>query len=99
MIIRKGNLLLISCPMTVDTVGELLAEGNEIFGVGGEPLELDLGQVADADSAGISLIFEWLRQAQSQSRNLAFLNLPQTLVSLARLYGVLDMIPQAPTQH
>ena len=95
MLIRKGNVLLISCPMTVDTVGELLAEGAEIIGAGNEPLALDLGQVADADSAGVSLIFEWLRQAQSQNRQLTFLNLPQSLLSLARLYCVLEMIPQA----
>lgn len=99
MIVRQGNVLLISCPMTVDTVGELLAEGAEILNAGNDALELDLGRVEDADSAGISLIFEWLRQAQSQSRQLTFLNLPQSLLSLARLYGVLEMIPQTAAHH
>lgn len=99
MIVRQGNKLIVSCPMTVDTVGELLAEGTEILSAGNNALELDLGRVEDADSAGISLIFEWLRQAQSQNLQLTFLDLPQSLLSLARLYGVLEMIPQASPQH
>ena len=75
--------------MTVDTVPALLA-GVQLSG----ELEIDLKQVAEVDSSAISLMFEWLRLAQSNKAVVSYSNLPASLVSLAALYGVLEMIPQ-----
>lgn len=96
MIVRQGNRLIVSCPMTVDTVGDLLAEGANVWGAGDKRLEIDLAQVDNADSAGVSLMFEWLRQAQTGGVDVFFSNVPPALLSLAGLYGVLEIIPQTP---
>ena len=58
-------------------------------------VEIDLAAVSDVDTASISLLFEWLRQAKTRKSKATFTNLPQNLTSLATLYGVLDLIPQS----
>jgi phospholipid transport system transporter-binding protein len=39
-------------------------------------------------------MFEWMRRAQTSHSTIFFTNLPHSLISLATLYGVLEMIPQ-----
>ena len=86
---QQGNQITIHGAMTVDTVPALLA-GVQLRA----ELQIDLKQVAEVDSSAISLMFEWLRLAQSNKAIVSYSNLPASLVSLAALYGVLDMIPQ-----
>lgn len=78
--------------MTVESVNALLAESNAMFAA--QNMQMDLAAVDEVDSAAISLLFEWLRQAHARNTSLVFVNLPSNLVSLATLYGVLDLIPQ-----
>ena len=91
LIEQQGNRLVVSGAMTVDTVGALLTEGLPLLA---GDVEIDLQAVVDADSAAISLMFEFLRQAQSRSAGVVYANLPETIISLATLYEVLDLIPQ-----
>lgn len=88
---QQGARIIIKTPMTVDTVGDLLTETLPMLK---SDVEVDLGEVSEVDSSSISLMFEWLRQAQQKNINMVYSNLPQTLVSLSTLYGVLDMLPQ-----
>lgn len=92
MINRDGSLLRITAAMTMETVGGLLDAGSTLIGTG--KAEFDLSAVPEVDSAALSLMFEWMRQAQARNSAIVFVNLPNTLISLAALYGVLDMIPQ-----
>lgn len=92
MIVREGNLLRITTAMTMETVGALLDAGTKMLNSG--DAEFDLSSVPEADSAALALIFEWMRDAQQKNAQVVFSNLPQSLISLATLYGVLEMIPQ-----
>lgn len=74
-------------------VNALLAEGAVLPVV--PEVKIDLAAVSDVDTASISLLFEWLRQAKARKSKAIFTNLPQNLISLATLYGVLDLIPQS----
>jgi phospholipid transport system transporter-binding protein len=47
------------------------------------------------DSSAVSLVLEWLREAQRNQRKLRFTHLPDNLKSLATLYSVLDLIQPA----
>lgn len=91
MIERQGNRLMVSGAMTMQTVNALLAEVAPML-VDAD-LQMDLGQVTEVDSAAISLLFEWLRQAHHRKVGMTFTNIPDTLASLASLYGVDDLIP------
>lgn len=81
--------------MTVEQVNTLLAESAAWPSQG--TLEIDLAAVSEVDTIALSLLFEWQRQAIARQCQLNFANLPENLVSLATLYGVLELIPQ--TSH
>lgn len=57
-----------------------------------EDLCIDLSGVASVDTAALSLIMEWQRRAILSNQQVSFANLPDSLVSLASLYGVADFI-------
>jgi len=88
---QQGNKLAIHSAITVDTVTTLLGEVMPLLK---SPLEIDLGKVPEVDSSAISLMFEWLRLSKKNKAVLSYSNLPDSLTSLADLYGVLEMIPQ-----
>lgn len=81
----------------METLNTVLAESADM--IGADHLEVDLSAVSDVDSSAISLLFEWLRRAHAHKSGLLFVHLPPNLVSLATLYGVLDLIPQPPHAH
>ena len=74
-------------------ISALLAESTQL--VMNKSFEIDLGEVTEVDTATISLLFEWLRSAHVHKSKLTFANFPENLVSLATLYGVLELLPQA----
>ena len=51
-------------------------------------VEFDLGQVADCNSAALALMFEIARDARSKNLELHFDNLPASLLTIAKAYGV-----------
>jgi len=87
---KQGSRIVVKTPMTVETVGDLLTETLPLLN---SDVEVDLGEVPEVDSSSISLMFEWLRQAQQKNVSVVYSNLPQTLVSLSTLYGVLELLP------
>lgn len=93
MISREGKLLRVTTAMTMDTVGPLLDAGLAL--IGSDEVEFDFSVVPEVDSAAIGLMFEWMREAQLKGGGITFTHLPKALVSLATLYGVLELIPQA----
>ncbi len=91
MITRDGDKLQLSGPLTLQTVKELYDRGLQANG--STSLVVDLSRVEGVDSAGVSLLLSWLREAQHSGINVSFSNIPQNLMSLAKLYGVADMLP------
>ncbi len=45
------------------------------------------------DSALLALLLAWLREARLHDRTLVFTNLPESLRTIARLYGVDRLLP------
>lgn len=90
---QQGHRWLVGGDMTIDQADALLKEARALNMP--STLELDLSQVAEVDSVALSLIFEWLRQAQASKVNFTVTGLPANLLSLATLYGVLDLLPQS----
>lgn len=90
MIQQDGDIFRIQGRITLDNAHAVLAEGLRHFDRDG--VVVDLSQVEEVDSSAVSLVLEWLREAQRNKRKLSFINLPDNLKSLATLYGVLDLI-------
>lgn len=53
---------------------------------------IDFSKVTSIDTSTLSLIFELQRQAKKTQSQFVFKNLPKNLNSLAKLYGVEDLI-------
>jgi len=82
--------MAITGPMTVDTAAALV--GNNQGMQKGEEWVVDLQGVSAVDSAAVSLLLVWLRRAQSNNAKLVLRNVPDNLLSLAKLYGVAESL-------
>lgn len=49
---------------------------------------IDLSHINSADSAGLALIIEWIKQGKRRDTKLTFKNIPQQLLTLAKLSGL-----------
>ena len=94
MIRREAGRLLLSGPVTLGNVAELLEEGRRQLAADAVAT-VDLAEVTDLDSSALALLLAWLREAKAAGRALGFANLPESLQTIARLYGVEDLLPAA----
>ena len=76
------------------TVPGLLPDGQRML-AGEGPLELDLVEVREANSAGLSLLLEWIDLAGRRGRPLRLYNLPESLANLADLANLGPLLPLA----
>ncbi len=97
MIRREGERMIVSGALTLANVAAVLREGSAAIGEGVRTV--DLGEVGELDSSALALLLAWLREAKRQNRDLAFANLPQGLTTIARLYGVAELLPSASAHH
>ena len=89
MIERDGNQLRVSGALTIANAAEECEAAKQHFS---GDVVVDLAAVTEVDSSALSLLFEWRRAAQSNNSHISFRNLPESLKSLAELYGVTDLV-------
>ena len=77
--------------LSFHTVVGLLARGRDMF-AGEQSIELDLSAVTHSDSAGLSLLIEWLKQAKLQGKSLRYISLPPQLRALADVSEVRQLL-------
>lgn len=77
-------------PVTMGNIEALLEAGAQQ--IEGAQVTVDLAGVTEVDSAAVSLLLEWRRQALRANRAIRFVNLPANLKSLAELYGVTELL-------
>ena len=56
-----------------------------VFLTTGKQITLDFGKVSNADSAGLALMLEWIKQARTKRVQLRFINIPEKILNLAKL--------------
>ena len=93
MIRREGRKMMVSGPVTLANVAALLDEGRRHLAEGVR--SVDLGEVTELDSSLLALALAWLRDARAAKREVAFANPPEAMQTLARLYGVDELLPKA----
>jgi len=91
MIRRDGERLIVSGPVTLANVAQLVEEAKaQVAGA----RTVDLGEVTDLDSSLLAVLIDWQREAKAQGRTLIYARLPEDLRTLAQLYGVAELLPQ-----
>lgn len=86
-----GARFRVSGVLDAGTVGELLKQSHKSF-ASAERVEIDLGGVTEADSAGLALLIEWVRIARQAGRPIRFENAPRQISALARISDVEDLL-------
>ena len=85
---------LISGELGFESAEYALEESERLF----EPfqdLDLDLGPITSADSAGLAVLIEWMSRARQDHKDIRFRNLPAQLYSLAQISEVEGLLPLA----
>jgi len=93
MIRRDGRKLIVSGPVTLANAAQVLEQGRQHFAEGVRAV--DFGEVTEVDSSALALALAWLREARAAKHEITFANLPEALQTLARLYGVEELLPLA----
>lgn len=92
MISRNNGVFEVRGELTVTTVSSALQASQRLFSAEGDSAEgewiLDLSGVNSVDSAAVSLLLEWQRQALVRKRNFSAINMPDSLQGLLRVYDL-----------
>lgn len=89
-VILQDDKWHVSGDILMDNANAVLSESRAL--VMPDHLSIDFSAVTSVDTAALSLVMEWQRRANLSSQQVSFINLPESLVSLAALYGVTDFI-------
>ena len=89
MIREADGRLYVSGPVTLDNALALLEAGVRYLD---RTTVIDFSEVSEIDSASVSLMLEWSRQARKKGATVRFANLGESIRSLTNLYGVEDLI-------
>jgi phospholipid transport system transporter-binding protein len=92
VIARADNKFVVSGALTIDSVK---AHQSLAFAPGDKrvAIEVDMAKVDVVDSAAVSLMLSWLRQAKALDVELSFVHAPTNLRSLVDLYGLSEVLP------
>lgn len=86
--------LQVSGELSLRTVPHLLAPARELID-SRERVDIDLGGVSHADSAGVALLVEWMREARQAGKEIRFLNIPRQMLAIARVSSLDGILPLA----
>lgn len=90
MIERQDNLCRLSGDVTLDTVPDLLEKIKPLIHAGVDTI--DCASVKNVDSSALGLLLACKREAIAQQKSLNLTGLPESLLSLASLYGVAEQL-------
>jgi phospholipid transport system transporter-binding protein len=89
--VGAGRLRL-SGELSFASVPELAAAGLPLESGAGS-VQVDLGAVVRADSAGLALLVGWMREAWERGVEIRFLNMPAQMLAIARVSGLDGVLP------
>lgn len=84
--------MIVQGSVNIETVPALFESG--LQHLLSDDLQVDFSQVESLDSAAVSMLLGLVRAAQRTRHDLRVKGLPENLLSLARLYGVAELLPQ-----
>ena len=83
---KGGGQIVLTGDMTFATIDKQIAKATA-FLASAKEITIDMAGIANTDSAGLALMIEWLKYARTKRTHLRFRNVPEQLVTLARLSG------------
>ena len=82
-------------PLTFATARLAREEGlAALKATGASQLEVDCSGITSADSAGMTVLLDWMSIAKRSGRSLRFANLPEQVKAIARISDALELLEQ-----
>jgi phospholipid transport system transporter-binding protein len=78
--------------LTMDEAETVLAQGLQAIAAG--ETQIDLSTLQQFDSAAVATLLAWQRASSKMGKTLRIAQLPPGLESLAKLYGVDQLLPR-----
>lgn len=92
----QKNCIVVAGDLNFFTVMSLLQESRLLFSKV-SAIRLDFSQVAVSNSAGLALILEWIKMAKTQKKSIVLINLPEQLISIAKVCGIVQLVSESVT--
>jgi phospholipid transport system transporter-binding protein len=92
VLLSEDDRLRVAGSITIHNVAAVVEQGIALFDRGVQII--DLSKVENVDSSAVSMLLEWQREADRRGRRIDFMNMPEKLASLVRLYDLFELIPQ-----
>ncbi len=90
---RSGGRLEVNGALTFATARKARQRGLHLLSVSGvRDLEVDCTGITASDSAGLTVLLDWLAYARRAGRSLQLRNLPEAILAVARISDVADML-------
>ena len=86
-----GGRFAVRGDLTFESATAILSQGTQLF-ADYERIRVDMSDVREADSAGLALLLEWVSWARHLDREIAYENIPQQIMAIARISEVTDLI-------
>ena len=78
----------ISGAIDLTTAPGLMRKAADLFKNADKNINIDLSQVTSSNSVALVLLLEMLKQARDNQIELHFENLPETMMTIAKAYGI-----------
>jgi len=88
------SILTIQGEFGFATASDLLKQGQNLMD-GQKELTIDLSGITGSDSAGLAVMLEWMDRYKAAGQQLHFLNVPESLLEIARVSNLIDLLPLA----
>ena len=80
-------------PLTFATARRARESGMAVFGAASaRELEVDCSGITSSDSAGMTVLLDWLALAKRSGRTMRFASLPEQVQEIARISDVLELL-------
>jgi phospholipid transport system transporter-binding protein len=90
---RSGGRLEVKGALTFATARKARQQGLHLLSVSSvRELEVDCGGVTASDSAGLTVLLDWLAAAKRQNRSLRLSNLPEPILAVAQISDVTELL-------
>ncbi len=93
LVAGEGGRFRLEGDLTMASVPGLWRDSRGFLDRAPQAVVVDLAAAGRCDSAALALLVEWLRAARRAGRELRFAHLPADLLAIARVCGLLDLLP------
>jgi phospholipid transport system transporter-binding protein len=90
---RSGGRLEVTGALTFATARKARQQGLHLLSVSSvRELEVDCSGVTASDSAGLTVLLDWLAAAKRENRSLQLRNLPEAIRAVAQISDVAELL-------